>query len=127
MFCIVVAIGAIGSFFVKLKNQRREHERTADEIAAVDALELAAALSAVADLEGQDAVAVLEGQDAARQAAHDLAEALELSEALATVEALEESAQTGAPELEGGAAAVVPPYHLGGGSAADTTEAHGRR
>jgi len=104
--CVIVGVAACAQVFYYYRSkkiQRLNREQQADEIAAVDiaaleASEVAAALSAVEVLEGQDAVSVLEEQWPARQEAHDLAEALELSEVLAVVGALEESAEAGKPE-----------------------------
>jgi len=99
--CVIVGVAACARVFYYYKEkkiQRLNREQQADEIAAVDASEVAAALSAVEVLEGQDAVSVLEEQWPARQEAHDLSEALELSEVLAVVGALEESAEAGRPE-----------------------------
>jgi len=125
ILCIMVAFLAFGTYFKLANTQPESREQKADESAALEASELAAALSAVSALEGRDAVSVLEGQGPARQEAHDLAEALELSEVLAVVGALEESAGAGTPEADGRSAAVVPSRHRGGGSQAGATWAHG--
>jgi len=118
ILCITVAFFAFGAYFKSANTQPDSRDQKADDSAAVEASELAAALSAVSALEGQDAVSVLAGQGPARQEAHDLAEALELSEALAVVGALEESAGAETPEPEGVSAAAIPSSRLGGESEA---------
>jgi len=119
--CLIVGAAACAQVFYYYRSkkiQRRDREQRADEIAAADASEVAAALSAVEVLEGRDAASALEEQWPARQEAHDLAEALELSEALAVVGALEESAGAETPEPEGVSAAAIPSSRLGGESEA---------